>query len=215
MRTTLTMFRHFIIISNDYLRRTRIALDIVEKDEGYSNHIGKIISEIMGKCDGEAPFSTHSILANGEGWEAVEEADAYFKNIKIIKDDEEFINRIMANRKVNELDIKKYILCKSWCDPLELEDIYNLCCSDYFRETGKILAEEGVHDYVNREVVRFARNRDKYNPSYFKVRILQAEDGWKKLNIITSRIDKFLWAFSLKVLDNGFYKPIKESTSDK
>lgn len=39
------MFRHFIIISNDYLRRTRIALDIVDEDDGYIDHIGKTLKK--------------------------------------------------------------------------------------------------------------------------------------------------------------------------
>lgn len=185
------MVRHFIIISTD--GKIRIALDIVEKGDDYTNHIGEIISKIMKKCDGEVMLSTRSILANGEGWEAVGKADAYFKNIELIKDDEEFINRMMANQGLKELDIKKYILLKARCTLSEMTQIYNACCFNYEGKTRKRLAEDGVIDVAcdNYELERFYANHPRWHYNCLVPQILHAKDGLRKLEVINATISGF------------------------
>lgn len=185
------MVRHFIIMSVD--EKVRIALDIVEKGDDYTNHIGEIISKIMKKCDGEVLLSTRSILADGEKWEAVGKADAYFKNIELIKDDEEFINRMMANQKLKGLDIKKYILSKARCMPLEVNQIYDACYFNYGCKTRKCLAEDGVVDVThdNYELGFAYANRPRGYYDYLATRILYAKDGMRKLEVINATISCF------------------------
>jgi hypothetical protein len=184
------MYRHYILISVD--GSNRIALDIVEKDESYTNHIGKIISKITEKCDGEVLFSAHSILVDGKGWKAVEDSDPYFKNIEVIEDDEEFINRI-ADKKLKESDIKKYILCKSGCNLSEAEQIYKACCFNYHGRTRKNLAEAVTND-VDQERYELAclhTHKSRYDRIFLENRILYAKDGQRKLEVINAAISNF------------------------
>lgn len=185
------MVRHFIIISTN--GKIRIALDIVEKGDDYTNHIGEIISKIMKKCNGEVMLSTRSILADGEGWEAVGKADAYFKNTELIKDDEEFINRMMANKELKELDIKKYILLKARCTLSEVNQIYDACRFNYACKTRKRLAEDGVVDvaYDNYELELVYANRSRWHYNCLVPLILYAKDGLRKLETINATISGF------------------------
>lgn len=212
----VAVVRHFIIISNDYLRRSRIALDIVEEDDDYTNHIGKIISEIMEKCDGEAPFSTHSILAFDGEWESVEKSDPYFKNVDVVKDYEEFMGRIMDNRKLKGIEVGNYILNKLVCTHLKLEKLCYLCYADYLCNTKKKLFEDDIYAFKLGPVVKTVFDKYKYfgyenigqnepeendtknikeerdqfkSPS--ECRILASENGWEKVRSINETLEKY------------------------
>lgn len=212
----MSVVRHFIIISNDYLRRSRIALDIVEEDDDYTNHIGKIISEIMGKCDGEAPFSTHSILALDREWASVEKSDPYFKNVVVVKDYKEFIDRIMENRKLKGIEVGNYILNKVVCTHLKLEKLCYLCYVDYLDSTRKKLFEDDIYAFKSSPIVETVFEKYKYfgcantgqnepgeddtknikeerNQFTFpsKCRILSSENGWKKIHSINRTLKKY------------------------
>ena len=136
------MIRHFIIMSYAYPEYKRIAFDIIEKDGSiqYIEYIDHIISNIREKCNGDAPFSTHSIPADDENWESVVKADPYFRDVAVIDDFDEFMNKIIESRKLKGTDVENYIINKiTPLTHLQLQKLCYFCYADYLCETKKKL----------------------------------------------------------------------------
>ena len=207
----VAVVRHFIIISNDYLRRLRIALDIVEEDDDYTNRIGEIISDIMKKCDGEAPFSTHSILAFDGEWESVEKSDPYFKNVVVVKDYKEFMDRIMENRKLKGIEVGNYILNKLVCTHLKLEKLCYLCYADYLCGTKKKygiekkLFEDDIYAFKLGPVVKTVFDKYRY---FGYENIGQNEPEENDIKNIKEERDQFKSPSECRILasENGWEK---------
>lgn len=141
------MIRRFIIMSDSYSEHTRIALDILEKEKKDADYITDIILKIKKVCKGEAPFSTHSICADGEDWDSVIKADPYFKDVKVIGNVDEFIAKIKKDRVLNGTDVARYILTKISCSHLKLEKLCYLCYADYLCKTGKRLFKDRIYAF--------------------------------------------------------------------
>ena len=83
------MIRHTIFLASAYSIRSRIAIhypDLKEKE------YDKIYKKIITKCGRDINLSVHNIPTESKSWKSIVEHDPYFKDVKEIKDLDEFIN---------------------------------------------------------------------------------------------------------------------------
>lgn len=202
------MINHFIIMSDSYSEHVRIALDICEEEKN-TNYINNTILKIKEAFKGDAPFSIHSIYADSMDWSAVEKADPYFKNVKVIKNVNEFIEKIQKDRTLKGTDVAKYILSKVSCPHLKLEKLCYLCYADYLCESGKQLFRDRIYAFkygpvvdsvykkykkcgsleINEDNEIIEKQEELRLPS--ESRILFAEDGVKKVFSINETLKKY------------------------
>ena len=162
------MIRHFIIMSYAYPEYKRIAFDIIEKDGSiqYIEYIDHIISNIREKCNGDAPFSTHSIPADDENWESVVKADPYFRDVAVIDDFDEFMAKIIESRKLKGTDVGNYIINKiTPLTHLQLQKLCYFCYADYLCETKKKLFNDNIYAFRLGPVIETVYNSFKGNGS--------------------------------------------------
>ena len=117
------MVTHFIFMSSSYSLGTRIALDFIVKDESIQLKLKKDLDKIIEVCGKDVSISTHMIQAEDETWKSVCKADHFFKNVKVIESLDEFIELIQKDRKLEGIDVAKYILSKITCTQLKLQKL--------------------------------------------------------------------------------------------
>lgn len=137
------------------------------------------------------------------------EKDYFFRDVEVIDNIDEFIKLIQNDRKLNGLDIAKYILCKVKCTHLKLEKLVYLCFAEHLCKYDENLYEDKIYAYKYGPVVKSVYERyktygyreieqddenidatDVYEmPS--KSRILFAEDGISKVKSIDETIEKY------------------------
>ena len=103
------MVTHFIFMSSSYSKGTRIALDFIVDDKEIQEKLKKDLDEIVQKCGKDVSISTHMIQAKDETWKSVCESDHFFKDVKVVKRLDEFIKLIQKDRKLEGIDVAKYI----------------------------------------------------------------------------------------------------------
>ncbi len=124
------MITHFIFMSSSYSLGTRIALDFIVEEASVQEELKTDLDTIIKRCGRDVSISTHMIQAEDETWESVCRADHFFKDIKVIKTLEEFIKLIQKDRKLEGIDIAKYILSKFTCTQLKLQKLVYFCFAD-------------------------------------------------------------------------------------
>lgn len=203
------MVTHFIFMSSSYHLGTRIALDYIVTDLNVQENLKQNLNKIINECGKDVSISTHMLQANDETWEAVYNVDYFFKDVKLIKTIDEFVKLIQRDRKLEGIDIAKYILSKIKCTQLKLQKLVYMCFADYLCNTGKELFTDRIVAYKYGPVVEDvykkyrkygyklideeAKNIEsdsKYEmPS--KSRILFAEDGTEKIISIEKTLNKY------------------------
>ena len=192
------MARHFIILSDSYIERKRIALDILERGERDVEYIKSIIFKIKKICKGEAPFSTHSICTESEDWASVLQVDPYFAGVFVMQSVDEFIEKIMQNRVLKSKDVENYLLTKVSCSKSTLQKLCRQCYADYLQQTGQKLFEEyEALDYEetseNQELLEMQKELALPRES----RILFAERGLEKVRSINKTLKKWREIYDL------------------
>ena len=203
------MVSHFIFMSSSYSLGTRIALDFIVEDEKVQEKIKKDLEKIIQKCGRDVSISTHMIQAKDSKWESVCEADHFFKDVKVVENLDKFIKLIKKDRKLEGIDIAKYILAKYKCTQLKLQKLVYLCFADYLCESGKELFTDKIYAFKYGPVVETVYRKYKkygYKPiqeetsnidskNIFempsKSRILFAEDGTEKIISIEKTLKKY------------------------
>lgn len=203
------MVTHFIFMSSSYSKGTRIALDFIVDDKEIQEKLKKDLDEIVQKCGKDVSISTHMIQAKDETWESVCESDHFFKDVKVVKRLDEFIKLIQKDRKLEGIDVAKYILSKVRCTQLKLQKLVYLCFADYLYETGKELFTDKIYAFQYGPVVE--KVYDKYKKYGYKPieeekediksegiyempsksRIMFAEDGTEKIISIDQTLKKY------------------------
>ena len=88
------MIRHFIIMSNSYSLKKRIALHYILDEKLDVSLIKEEMKIIKEKCSQAISFSTHWITTNSEEWKSVGEKDFFFTDVQEIKELSTFIKLI-------------------------------------------------------------------------------------------------------------------------
>lgn len=203
------MVTHFIFLSSSYSLGTRIALDYIVTDISVQEKIQGHLAQIIDQCGNDVSISTHMIQADDESWEAVCKADHFFKDIKVIEDINEFIKLIRKDRKLEGIDVAKYILSKITCTQLKLQKLVYLCFAEYLCATDKELFIDKIYAFKYGPVVDSVYKKYKkygYKPieqetedidskNIFempaKSRILFAENGTEKILSIERTLKKY------------------------
>ncbi len=203
------MVTHFIFMSSSYSLGTRIALDFIVEKESIQEELKKGLDKIIMECGRDVSISTHMIQAESSEWKSVCEADHFFKDVKVIETLETFIKLIQKDRKLEGIDIAKYILSKFTCTQLKLQKLVYLCFADYLCETGKELFTDKIYAFKYGPVVdtvykkykkygyepigKETENIDSSNVYEMpaKSRILFAEDGTEKILSIERTLKKY------------------------
>ena len=196
-------------MSSSYSLGTRIALDYIMKSDEEQERLEKESKKIIQICGRDVSMSTHMIQAEDETWESVCSADHFFKGVKVITDVDEFIKLIQKDRKLQGIDVAKYILSKFSCTQLKLQKLVYMCYADYLCNTGKKLFIDEICAYkygpvVNtvyktykkygyEDIAKEKTNIDSSNISEMpaKSRILFAEDGLEMIQSIEGTLKKY------------------------
>ena len=202
------MVTHFIFMSSSYSLGTRIALDYIIDREEIQEELKQKLDKIIQICGSDVSISTHMIQAENDTWESVCNADHFFKGVKIVSNVDEFIKLIQRDRKLQGIDVAKYILSKFSCTQLKLQKLVYMCYADYLCNTGKELFEDAILAYKYGPVIETVYKRYKqygYKPIEkenniesegisempAKSRILFAEDGLEKIQNIDDTLNKY------------------------
>ena len=203
------MVTHFIFLSSSYSLGTRIAIDYIVTNDSVQEKLKKDLEKTLKECGKDVSISTHMIQADDTTWESVCVADHFFKDVKVIDSIDKFIKLIKKDRKLEGIDVAKYILSKIACTQLKLQKLVYLCFADYLCDTGKALFTDKIYAFKYGPVVDSVYKRYKeygYKPideekkdinskniseMPAKSRILFAEGGKKKLLSIEKTLKKY------------------------
>lgn len=203
------MVTHFIFLSSSYSLGTRIAMDYIVTDDSVQEKLKKDLNKILKECGKDVSISTHMIQTDDTTWKSVYGADHFFKDVKVVDSIDKFIKLIKKDRKLEGLDVAKYILSKIACTQLKLQKLVYLCFADYLCDTGKALFTDKIYAFKYGPVVDTVYKRYKkygYKPidkeekdidskniseMPAKSRILFAEDGTEKLLSIEKTLKKY------------------------
>ena len=173
--------------------------------EELKQHLDKIIK----KCGKDVSISTHMIQADNESWKSVCEANHFFKDVKVISSIDKFIQLILKDRKLEGIDVAKYILSKIKCTQLKLQKLVYLCFADYLCDTGKKLFTDKIYafkygpvvdtvyksykEYGYKPIEQETEDIDSKNVFEMpaKSRIIFAEDGTEKILSIDKTLKKY------------------------
>ena len=213
------MITHFIFMSSSYSLGTRIALDFIVEEASIKEELKKDLDTIIEECGRDVSISTHY----------------FFKDVKVVEDLETFIKLIQKDRKLQGIDVAKYILAKITCTQLKLQKLVYLCFADYLCDTGKLLFTDKIYAFKYGPVVDTVYKKYKeygYEaieeekgdidtkdifemPS--KSRILFAEDGTGKIVSIERTLKKYgdLTAIELVELTHKDDSPWKKTYKDE
>lgn len=202
------MVTHFIFMSSSYSLGKRIALDLIVESEEIQEKLKKYLDKIIEECGKDVSISTHMIQAESTSWEAVCNVDHFFKGVEVVASLDKFIKLIKKDRKLEGVDIAKYILSKTKCTQLKLQKLVYLCFADYLCDTEKELFTDSIYAFKYGPVVDTVYKRYKeygYKPIEeekqdidatvsempAKSRILFAEDGTEKIISIDKTLKKY------------------------
>ena len=202
------MVTHFIFMSSSYTLGQRIALDFIVDNEEIQYKLKKYLDKITEECGKDVSISTHIIQAEDTTWESVCKTDHFFKGVEVISSLDKFIKLIKQDRKLEGIDVAKYILSKTKCTQLKLQKLVYLCFADYLCDTGKELFTDSIYAFRYGPVVDTVYEKYKkygYKPIEeekenidttilempAKSRILFAEDGTEKIISIDRTLRKY------------------------
>lgn len=199
------MVRHIILLGSSYKTGERIALDYPETKKSFKN-INKDLEKIKNVLKDDSIFAIHILTVNGDRWEDVSNFDPFFKNVRAVKDEKEFIKLLLEDKILDSLDVAEYILTQYRCSHLRLEKLTYFCYADYLCEYKDKLFNDKIYAFKFGPVIKNVYNKfkrkyveeitDKYIPSIFeynlpiKSRILISANGYQKLTSIDKTLDR-------------------------
>lgn len=197
------MYSHLIIMASAYSIGKRIALHYVNEDE--KAHLE--YKELTLACGKDSSIATHFICTDSPTWNSIVQHDAFFKNVLVIKTKEEFISLVQKDKKLDALDVAKYITSRVRCTHLKLEKLVYMCYADYLCETGKKLFDDEIYAYRYGPIIKsvyqkyrrtkkaIEDNRSKYGDAKkelpIRSRIIISENGMNKLSSIEKTLTNY------------------------
>lgn len=231
------MIRHGILIGSAYSIGKRIALDYYEEaDSKSSKELEDKMSHVIETCGDDISLSIHFIQTKTKKWSDVVDYDEFFKSIKLIEKEEEFIREIMKDRDLKGIDIGKYILAKVPCTHLKLEKLVYMCYADYLcRKKEKLFVDiiyaykfgpvvKSVYEEFKRsgqDILEDRKSRKKYDKTAkmlpIRSRIIASKDGAIKISVVDDTLEKYgkLTAIELMKLTHKDSTPWEKSGAGK
>ena len=227
------MVKHYIIMSSAFTLGTRIALHYIIKEDKDIEKVKEDVKYIEEHSINDIHLSSHSISTESEDWDSIVEKDAFFKNVKVIKEIDEFVSYIDQDADLRGIDVAKYILSIMPCTHLKLEKLVYMAYADYLVKTGKHLFEDKIYAYKLGPVVKSVYAKYK-KEKYFLIfdqedskevveeskiqlpirsRIMASKDGSKKIFSILDTLEKYglMDAFDLVKLTHRDKSPWSET----
>lgn len=194
------MIRHCVIIGSSYTTGCRIALHYTSDGMLPIDKIQADIKYIYAKVGKGASIAPHFVSIEKSGFSDLAKYDKFFEGVKVIDDIEEFIRLLILDRKLNGLDVARYILSLVPCTHLKLQKLLYLCYADYLCKENDRLFEDNIYAYRYGPVIESVYKKYKDdNKTYdehssrmaFRSRIFVAEKGIEKVTSIDKTIKKY------------------------
>lgn len=192
-------FIHNIFIANSFKFGKRIAFDLVlEKEKGedeleQSNKIQSLLVRIYDDVGKEAVITTHTIITSSRKWHSVCMEDSFFKDVELIKDEDQFINYIKMNNTLTRSIVTAIVVVllshKKVDGDTNVEDVVNRIANNYKIQYGKELYDRECL-FSDSDKMKDYDHIFKY-PTIILDRVLSAKDGFEKFKFIQSEIDEF------------------------
>lgn len=194
-------FIHNIFIANSFKFGKRIAFDLViekEKSEDeleQSNKIQSLLVKIYDEVGKEAVITTHTIVTNSRKWHSVCREDSFFKDVELIKDENQFIDYIKMNNTLPRSIVTAIVVVllnrKNASGDTNVEEVVNTIAHNYKIQYSKELYDcESLFSDGDNDKMKDYDHIFRY-PSIIVDRILSARDGFEKFKFIQLEIDKF------------------------
>lgn len=145
------MVKHFIAISSLYSKGFRIAWHY--SADKYDQVVVQDFLNRVNKKFGDIQLGVHVINTDSVSWASVENSDSYFKDIIVLKDQEDFISHISRDQSLSALDIAKYILSIGPITHLKLQKLLYFAYADFLVATGEQLFKDKIYAWKHGPVV--------------------------------------------------------------
>lgn len=191
------MFKHFIVLGSSYSTGERIALDYVDVDLAIFNKISKLIN----KKNDNYTISTQIITTDTKEWADVVARDPFFENVKLLKNEKEFLKYLSKNEELTAVDVANYIIANYECSHTRLEKLVYFCYADYLCNYNKKLFKDKIYAFKYGPVVQSIYKKFKNEEKPYKLnkkfdmpiqsKILNSNDGMEKLDSINETLNKY------------------------
>lgn len=197
------MVRHIILLGSSYKTGERIALDYPETKKSFNN-ISKDLTKIKNALKDDSIFAIHILTVDGDKWTDVTNFDPFFKNVRAVKDEKEFVKLLLEDKTLDSLDVAEYILTNFKCSHVRLEKLTYFCYADYLCQYKERLFEDKIYAFKYGPVINNVYKKFKgtyveemsdvviprisqyYLP--IKSRILISKNGYRKLMSIENTL---------------------------
>ena len=102
------MITHFILMSSSYYIGKRIVLDLTNVKDVQT--FRQIIQSVKKECGNDVSITTHIIETDSKKFDSVKKVDRFFNDVYLVKNLNEFIKLVRKDRKLEAMDVAKYIL---------------------------------------------------------------------------------------------------------
>lgn len=87
------MIKHYILMSSDYIGKTRISLDITDEKMFNIDDLNSILKKIKDCCGEDVSLSTHLIRTESKEWASVPAYDPFFKGVTCMNYHSHFLRK--------------------------------------------------------------------------------------------------------------------------
>ncbi len=214
------MYKHFIAVSSLYSKGIRIAWHYSSENLDASVIQGFLNS--FKKKYGGIQLGVHRLTTDSPDWDSVKEKDAYFNDLVVVKNPDEFIRMLSSDHELNAIDIAKFILSVMPMSHLKLQKLLYLSYERFLKKTGVPLFKDEIHawkygpvvesvydvfkthgssviPYEEDDKVLLSTEEIAVSPSF--MRILVSEHGEATLTIIHSVLKDFAHYTAWELVD--------------
>lgn len=186
-------FMHNIFIANSFREGKRIAYDLVISKNGSKNvnladeTVRNFVLNLYDVIGDNVAITTHSIVTNSPKWISVVNKDSFFKDIKLIKNSDEFIELVKYNNILKKSDVLALIKLYRYTKNINYGDIENdlkYVDENYFDLNGEHIYQNCIYDDnsdINLNIKEYA--------DIICDRILSSKDGFLKYKFVIKKLD--------------------------
>ncbi|WP_153124701.1 Panacea domain-containing protein [Peribacillus tepidiphilus] len=155
---------HFIAIVSDYTSGVRIGWHYADETKLSKTVIQDFIKSVKKKC-GDVQLALHKLSTDSISWKSVVEKDAFFDDVVISHDTDEFISLISKDQKLTAYDVAKFILSVAPTSHLKLQKLLYFSYARFLLRTGEKLFKEPIVAFKYGPVVESVFHKFKVHGS--------------------------------------------------